>query len=128
MPTERRARLHLATYLADLLAKDGNKLVEILPAPQRQPEEWEQIDHFRAALDESRSVISAPGHLFKSADRADFRRMLTMLLGFQNGWSIYIYSAPSHTTLLINDRIEVWSPKKGMRNELSRHLTPQRAA
>jgi hypothetical protein len=128
MPTERRARLHLATLLADMLAKDGNKLVEILPAPQRQTQDWEQIGQFRAALEETRPVISVPGHLFKSGDRADFRRMLTMLLGFENGWSFYVYAAPSHTTLLINERIEVWSPKKGIRNELGRHLVPQRAA
>jgi hypothetical protein len=128
MPTERRARLHLASYLADLLAKDGNKLVEILPAPQRLAAEWEQIDHFRAALQESRALLSSPGHLFKSAGRHDFRKLLTLLLGFPNGWAFYIYSAPSHTTLLISDRIEVWSPKKGTRNELARHLESPRAA
>jgi hypothetical protein len=128
MPAERRARLQLASYLADLLAKDGNKLVEILPGPQRRPEEWEQIRHFREALDETRSAITAPGHLFKSGDRADFRQMLAMLLGFETTWSFYIYSAPSHTTLLIYDGIVVWSAKKGVRNELARHLLPQRAA
>jgi hypothetical protein len=29
---------------------------------------------------------------------------------------------------LINDRIEVWSPKKGTRNELGRYLAPSQAA
>jgi len=128
MPAERRARLQLASYLADLLAKDGNKLVEILPAPQQRPEEWDQIRNFRESLEESRSAIAAPGHLFKSGDRTHFRSMLAMLMGFETSWSFYIYSAPSHTTLLVHNGIEVWTAKKGVRNELARHLLPQRAA
>jgi hypothetical protein len=128
IPTERRSRLMLADYLADLLSKDGNKLVEILPGPQAETEEWAMIDRFRAGIDESRPLITAPGHLFKSGDRRDFRSLLTQLLGSENDWSFYIYAAPSHTTLLIHDRIEVWSPKKGMRNELGRYLVPSQAA
>jgi hypothetical protein len=129
IPTERRSRLMLADYLADLLSKDGNKLVEILPGPQGETEEWAMVDRFRAALDETRPLITAPGHLFKSGDRRDFRSLLTQLLGSENRWSFYIYAAPSHTTLLIeHDRIEVWSPKKGMRNELGRYLVPSQAA
>jgi hypothetical protein len=128
MPTERRARLLLAARLADLLAKDGNKLVEILPVPRRGDGEWGQIYSFRESLGESRELAGSPGHLFKSGDRWDFRRMLAMLLGFESGWSAYIYSAPSRTTLLIGDRVEIWSSKKGPRNELSRYLEPQRAA
>jgi hypothetical protein len=128
MPTERRARLLLAARLADLLSKDGNKLVEILPVPGRCDGEWEQISSFRESLGESRVLAGSPGHLFKSGDRWDFRRMLAMLLGFESGWSAYIYSAPSRTTLLIGDRVEIWSSKKGPRNELSRYLEPQRAA
>ena len=118
----------LADYLADLLSKDGNKLVEILPGPQQETEDWELLDRFRADLDETRSLITAPGHLFKSADRREFRSLLTRLLGARSAWSFYIYAAPSHTTLLVNDRIEVWSPKKGVRNELGRHLAPPQAA
>ena len=128
IPAERRSRLMLADCLADLLAKDGNKLLEILPGPQRQNEEWALIDRFRATHDETRPLITAPGHLFKSADRREFRSLLAQLLGSEDGWSFYIYSAPSHTTLLIHDRIEVWSPKKGLRNELGRHLAPSQAA
>jgi hypothetical protein len=128
LPAERRARLHLAGYLADLLSKDGNKLVEILPMPQPQDDEWEQIANFRSSLDDHRPLLTSPGHLFKSRDRNEFRSMLTMLLGFQSPWSFYIYSAPSHTTLLVGERMEIWSPKKGLRNELGRHLAPQRAA
>lgn len=128
LPVERRGRLQLASYLADLLSKDGNKLVEILPGPQQMPDEWDQIRRFREALDESRSAIGAPGHLFKSGGRMHFRAMLAMLLGFETNLSFYIYSAPSHTTLLVHDRIEVWTSKKGVRNELARHLMPQRAA
>ncbi|MCU0752040.1 MAG: hypothetical protein MUF86_07950 [Akkermansiaceae bacterium] len=128
MPAERRGRLLLADYLADLLAKDGNKLVEILPAPQRRPEEWEQIRQFREALEVASVANTTPGHLFKSGDRTHFRRMLAILLGFETGWPFYIYSAPSRTTLLVHEGIEVWSAKKGVRNELGRHLLPQRAA
>ncbi len=118
----------LADYLADLLAKDGNKLLEILPGPQQDTDDWELRDRFRANLDETRPLLTAPGHLFKSGDRRDFRSLLAQLMGAKNGWSFYLYSAPSHTTLLINDRIEVWSPKKGIRNELGRHLAPPQAA
>jgi hypothetical protein len=129
LPSERRSRLHLSSTLADLLAKDSNKLLEIIPTPQGLSDEWEQFTCFRNALDETRSAIAAPGHLFKSGDRADFRRMLAMLLGFRTGWTFYIYSAPSHTTLLIHeDRVEIWSAKKGLRNELGRQLTAQDAA
>ena len=127
-PVERRGRLQLADYLADLLSKDGNKLLEILPGPQQAHEDWELMDRFRESLDETRPLISAPGHLFKCADRGEFRSLLSQLLGAQNGWAFYIYSAPSRTTLLISDRIEVWSPKKGMRNDLGRHLLPSQAA
>lgn len=118
----------LADYLADLLSKDGNKLLEILPGPQRQTEDWQMIDRFRGVLDETRPLIAAPGHLFKSGHRKEFRSLLALLLGSENSLSFYIYSAPSRTSLLISDRIEVWSPKKGMRNELARHLAPPQAA
>jgi hypothetical protein len=127
-PAERRSRLMLADYLADLLSKDGNKLVEILPGPQAGLEESIPVDRFRAARLEARPLITSPGHLFKSGDRNDFRSMLSLLLGSGGTWSFYIYAAPSHTTLLIGDRIEVWSPKKGMRNEIGRYLVPSRAA
>lgn len=128
IPEDRRSRLMLADYLADLLSKDGNKLLEIMPGPQQQAEDWEQLEQFRTSRDETRSLIDSPGHLFKSANRRDFRILLSQLLGSRNGWSFYIYAAPSHTTLLIHDRIEVWSQKKGIRNELGRHLAPQQAA
>lgn len=72
---------------------------------------------------------SSPGHLFKSRDRDEYRRMMELLLGFQNSLPFYIYSAPSHTTLFISGpRLEIWSSKKGLRNELGRLLAPQRAA
>lgn len=128
MPTEDPARLQLADYLADLLVKDGNKLIEILPAPKVQDCDWEIMNQFRANLDEKRPLTAASGHLFKSRDRESFRAMLTTLLGFPEGWSFYIYSAPSKTTLLVADRIEIWSPKKGPRNELSRYLADDLAA
>jgi hypothetical protein len=128
MPSERRGRLQLADYLADLLAKDGNKLVEIKPTPQARADDWETIDQFRANLDEQRPLLATAGHLFKSRDRADFRKMLSTLLGFQDGWSFYIYSAPSRTTILVEDRIQIWSPKKGLRNELGRYLSTDLAA
>lgn len=118
----------LADYLADLLSKDGNKLLEILPGPPQQTPDWELMDRFREALGELRPLITTPGHLFKSGDRRDFRSLLSQLLGSEGIWSFYIYSAPSRTTLLINDRMEVWSPKKGTRNELGRYLAPRQAA
>lgn len=128
MPTEKQARLQLADYLADLLMKDGNKLVEVNPMPQAQGDDWEIMNQFREKLDETRSLTTAPGHLFKSRDREDFRAMLATLLGFPGVWSFYIYAAPSRTTILVADRIEIWSPKKGLRNELSRYLSADLAA
>lgn len=129
LPSERRSRLQLSSNLADLLAKDGNKLLEIIPTLRQMSDEWEQINCFREQLDETRSAIAAPGHLFKSSDRADFRRMLAMLMGFRTGWMFYIYSAPSHTTLLVHeDHVEIWSVKKGLRNELGRQLMERNAA
>lgn len=128
IPSGRRSRLQLADYLADLLGKDGNKLLEILPAPQGETEDWEILRNFREGLSETRSLVATPGHLFKSGDREDFRNLLAELLGAEQGCSFYIYSAPSRTILLIHDRIEVWSPKKGIRNELGRHLVPSQAA
>jgi hypothetical protein len=120
--------LVLAEYLADLLSKDGNKLLEILPGPQQETEDWELLDAFRAGNEELRPLLASPGHLFKSGDRREFRMLLTQLLGSKNAWAFYIYSAPSRTTLFLHDRIEVWSPKKGMRNELGRYLAPPQAA
>ena len=128
IPAERRSRLMLADYLADLLSKDGNKLLEILPGPQKRTGDSELMERFRASLDEIRPLIVAPGHLFKSGGRGEFRSLLAQLLGSETGWAFYIYSAPSRTTLLIHDRLEVWSPKKGMRNELGRYLAPRQAA
>ncbi|MBK1816085.1 hypothetical protein JIN84_10720 [Luteolibacter yonseiensis] len=128
IPSERRSRQMLADYLADLLGKDSNKLLEILPCPQDVAEDWEILRDFRAGLNETRPLVATPGHLFKSGDREDFHSLLTQLLGAEQGWSFYIYSAPSRTTILINDRVEVWSPKKGIRNELGRYLVPSQAA
>ncbi len=128
MPTTPEARLQLADYLANLLSKDGNKLIELNPAPLARPGEWEAIDRFRSGLDETRPLISAPGHLFKSRNREEFKTMLSTLLGFQTGWSFYIYAAPSRTTLLIDERIEIWSAKKGPRNDLGRFLSQDLAA
>ncbi|RYD17422.1 MAG: hypothetical protein EOP88_26665 [Verrucomicrobiaceae bacterium] len=128
IPAERRSRLMLADYLADLLSKDGNKLLEILPGPQNESEDLALLDRFRSDLQETRPLITAPGHLFKSGDRNEFRALLTQLLGSKQEWCFYLYSAPSHTTVLINNRVEIWTPKKGIRNELGRHLaTPQAA-
>jgi hypothetical protein len=43
--------------------------------------------------------------------------------------SLRDFAAPSHTTLLIqSDRIDVGSPKEGMRNQLGRYLMPSQAA
>ena len=128
LPAERPLRLELADYLAGLLSKDRNKLLEVLPGPQPQREEWEQLSNFRAELGETRPLITAAGHLFKGGDRQEFRSLLSRMLGAESGWSFYIYSAPSHTTLLIGSRIAVWSPKKGVRNELGRYLAPSQAA
>jgi hypothetical protein len=128
MPTGRDTRLQLADYLANLLAKDGNKLMEINPTPQAQAGEWEALDQFRKNLDEPRTLIATPGHLFKSRDRADFRLMLSILLGFPSGWSFYIYAAPSRTIILVGERVQIWSPKKGLRNELGRYLSSDIAA
>jgi len=128
IPGERRSRLMLADYLADLLAKDGNKLVEIPAGPERLTAEYEMIDRFREGLGETRPLNATPGHLFKSNDRSEFRSILSQLLGAENSWSFYIYSLPSRTALFIGNRIEVWSPKKGMRNDLGRYLVPSQAA
>ena len=110
LPSGQQPRLDLAAYLADLLAKDGNKLIEILPSP------------------DAAAAGSQPGHLFKGGDREAFREMLADLLDRPDGHAFYVYTAPSRTTLLINGRLEVWSPKKGTRNELGRYLTTPRAA
>jgi hypothetical protein len=128
LPAAPRARIQLADFLATLLAKDGNQLLEVMPAPQARNDEAESLDEFRRNLDEPLGLIAAPGHLFKKRDRLDFHRLLATLLGFPGGWSFYIYSAPSRTTVLIGDRVWVWSPKKGLRNELGRHLTATMAA
>lgn len=128
LPTERRARLRLADHIADLLAKDGNKLIELLPSPRPADTDWDSITRFRDAASETVPLLSSPGHLFKSRDRTEFRQMVSMLLGLDGGCAFYIYAAPSHTTLLIADRVEIWSAKKGPRNGLGRYLEPQRAA
>lgn len=128
IPTESRSRSLLADYLADLLGKDGNKLLEVLPGPQQAAGDWEILEKFRAGLNETRPLVATPGYLFKSGDREVFHDLLAQLLSAGPGWSFYIYSAPSRTMLLIHDRIEVWSPKKGVRNELGRYLLPSQAA
>lgn len=128
MPHEQRTRVLLANHLADLVAKDGNKLVEVQPSPQAQAEEWEALEQFRANHGIERSLLDVPGHLFKKADREEFRTLVTMLLGFESKWSFYIYAAPSRSTLLLNGRVGVWSPKKGLRNELGRYLAHPEAA
>lgn len=128
IPSERRSRLALADYLASLLSKDGNKLLEILPGPPLRVADWEQLQNFRARLDDDRPVTAAPGHLFKSGDHQLFCSLLAQLLGSPGAWSFYIYGAPSRTTLLLGERIEVWSPKKGIRNGLGRYLAVPQAA
>lgn len=128
LPAERRSRVQLANYLADLVSKDGNKLVEVHASPQARNEEREALAQFRGMNQIETPAVQTPGHLFKSADRNEFRLLLTLLMGFDNGWSFYVYSAPSHTTLLVNKRLAIWSPKKGIRNELGRHLATPRAA
>lgn len=128
IPAERRARLLLADHLADLLAKDGNKLIEALPMPQVQAADWESLERFRHSRDETRALTVCPGHLFKSRDRDDFRMLLSMLLGSTGGFSFYLYSAPSHTTLRFGGQIEIWSRKAGLRNELGRYLSAAIAA
>ena len=115
-------------YLAGLLSNDGNKLLEILPGPPLRVDDWEQLQNFRARLEDDRPVTAAPGHLFKSGDHQLFRSLLAQLLESPGAWSFYIYGAPSRTTLLLGERIEVWSPKKGIRNELGRYLALPQAA
>jgi hypothetical protein len=114
--------------LVDLLSKDGNKLVEILPGPQQVPEEWEKISYFRRELGEVRPLIHSPGHLFKSGNRDEFHRLLSLAMEAEDIRPFYVYCAPSRTTLLVGQRMEIWSPKKGTRNELARYLAPQQAA
>lgn len=128
IPMERRARIQLADHLADLLAKDGNKLIEALPMPQARTASWESLERFRHSHEEMRTLTASPGHLFKSRDRHDFRMMLAMLLGSADRCSFYVYSAPSHTTLRFGDQIEIWSRKSGLRNELGRYLSAALAA
>lgn len=130
LPADPAARLIVADHIAGLLGKDGNQLVEILPAAQPLSHERELFDEFIAKLGAVESPpLSPPGHLFKSRDRGEFRRMLDLLIGFPCGWPFYIYSAPSHTTLFISSRrLEIWSCKKGLRNELGRLLALPQAA
>ncbi|MES2475542.1 MAG: hypothetical protein V4640_07160 [Verrucomicrobiota bacterium] len=127
-PAESSDRQILGDYLADLMAKDGNKLIEILPGPQFGSGEWEQLDTLRAESGEERSVITAPGHLFKSGDREAFRQLLHQLSGSATPWTFYIYGAPSRTIVRVGASIAIWSLKKGPRNELGRHLAPEQAA
>jgi hypothetical protein len=121
-------RQMLADCLDELLAKDGNKLIEIQPGPQHGPEEWDLLNGLRADSGEQRSLITAPGHLFKSRDRQAFRQLLDLLSGSRTEWTFYIYAAPSRTIVRVGDGIEIWSLKKGPRNELGRRLAPERAA
>ena len=124
LPADPLSRLKLAHDLADLLIKDGNKMVELVPTSPIHEDDIMLLEAFRAQSGEDRPLASAPGHLFKSRDREDFRRMLAMALGFQRGWDLYIYSAPSGNSLLIGDHIEIWATKRGLRNSLNRILTP----
>jgi len=129
LPAERRSRLQLADELAGLLSKDGTKLIEVLPAPGSDPLEWESLVSYRCGLEEPRSLDDAPGHLFKSRERGEFRELLSVLFGFGRGWGMYVYAAPSRTTLLVSDRLELWSVKRGgLRTELRRRLDPELAA
>lgn len=128
MPADLESRQQLADHLVDLLAKDGNKLIEVLTAPSARAEDWEKLDTFRSQAGNPPSLLSAPGHLFKSADKEHFRELLSLLMSFENGWAFYIYAAPSRTTLLLNGRVGIWSQKKGPRNELGRHLGTPHAA
>lgn len=125
-PAGGQDRQALAETLADLLAKDGNKLVEILPGPGPGPKAWALLDGFRSEAGEERTVIATPGHLFKSGDREAFRGLLTHLTDFP--WTFYIYAAPSRTIVRVGGSIGIWSLKKGPRNELGRHLAPEQAA
>ena len=123
LPVDGDSRRVVADGLAKLLSKDGTKLIEVIPPDSMSAGERECLDRFRAGLHEDRSVGDAPGHLFKSRDREDFKRMLSMLLGLGPGWETYVYSAPSRTTLLVNGKLDIWAVKRGLRNELGRWLT-----
>lgn len=124
LPAEPPSRLKLAHDLADLLVKDGTKIVELVPTAPVHEGDFMRLEEFRTQAGEGRPLTTAPGHLFKSRDREDFRKMLTMALGFHRGWDLYIYSAPSGNSLRIGDHIEIWATKRGLRNSLNRILTP----
>lgn len=105
------------------MRKDGNKLIEILPGGGSLTAERAGIERYRARWEESRPLEVAPGHLFKSRDGDEFREMMSALFGSERGWEMYVYCAPSRTTLLVSDRIEMWSVKKGgLRNQLRKRL------
>lgn len=124
LPNEASSRLKLANDLADLLTKDGTKMVELVPTAPLHEQDLMRLEKFRTESGEERPLSDAPGHLFKSRDRDAFRKMLTMALGFHRGWDLYIYSAPSGNSLLIGDHIDIWATKRGLRNSLDRLLTP----
>ncbi|WP_193211385.1 hypothetical protein [Luteolibacter marinus] len=129
MPADPSSRLALADSLARLLTKDGTKLIEVIPPNGAcDARDQQKLDAYRCQHQEERPIGLAPGHLFKSRDRDEFPRMLSMLLGFGPAWGLYVYSAPSRTTLLVNSRIDIWSIKRGLRNELGRWLPASRAA
>lgn len=128
LPIDRRSRSQFGSNLADLLAKDGNKLIEIIPPHDSPSREVDELLQYRSAISETRPITKVPGHLFKSRDREAFRQILPIILGLPSEWGVYLYSAPSHTTLLLNQQVNIWSIKRGLRNELSRWLSEPKAA
>lgn len=123
LPPGRSCRLQLAEDLTGLMRKDGTKLIEILPGPGSRAGDYERLHRLRANLAEGRPLETAPGHLFRSRERDEFGEMLSVLFSFGSGWQLYVYGAPSRTTLLVSDRIEMWSVKKGgLRNQLRKRL------
>ncbi|MGD9420568.1 MAG: hypothetical protein Q7R22_016645 [Verrucomicrobiota bacterium JB025] len=124
LPTGAIQRSRLAADLADMLSKDGTKLVEIIPSGSIHPDDLMRLNQFRANFGEHGQIIETPGQLFKSGDRAAFREMLAMIFTFKSGWTLYVYSAPSGNTLLIGDQIDIWATKKGLRNALAKRLEP----
>ena len=94
IPTERRARMHLASYLADLLAKDGNKLVEIIPAPNARPTEWEQMTASATSQRNADPTSPLPVTFSKAATARSSDGCSPCCSDFALDGPVYIYSAP----------------------------------
>lgn len=97
-PKHLRGMEAFSDYLNDLFWKEGEALLVFVDWPLYQPYEMRLVDHVRAAHNEKRWLIDAPGHVFAAEEKDDLISLFSLGIAFE--WTSYLYFANAKVTLL----------------------------